>query len=455
MEKVTDQIEAFLLCGGGSRRLGYPKEMLRVDGEPLAAKMVQRLKEAFASVSVVSNRPEFLRYCLDVPVYQDEFRDSGPLAGLHAALAYAVARKCFILACDMPLVHNGLVRFIADRALQSDAPAVIAGAGGRRQPLCGVFDVQLLPLIERHLSESSEKSVNGFVETVGTEVVEVPPRDAGCFRDIDTPEDVAILSEAFEDVEPLPVSSVPVSSGKRDSDIVAEEWPVAVYVNSLKLVTVLCLPTALRELGVGLAAYLGLVRSKDDILAVGVDYRARRVEMELAVGESQIRKAAQLLVTSTCGANVYGPQLPVTEVSERPGQFRVARTHVLECIRGMRAMAPVFSVTGGTHQAAFSDGRSVQMFFEDIGRHNAVDKVVGRALMEGRDLSSGLLVSTGRLSSEMVVKAVRREVPILASRSAVTTNAIRLAGKYGLTLVGFARADRVNVYTEPRRVKDE
>jgi FdhD protein len=95
------------------------------------------------------------------------------------------------------------------------------------------------------------------------------------------------------------------------------------------------------------------------------------------------------------------------------------------------------------------------MLYEDIGRHNAMDKVVGHALIEGVDMSRGALVTTGRLNAEMVVKALRARVPILASRSAVSTHAVELAETYGLTLVGFARGGRLNVYTRPERIEDE
>ena len=118
-------------------------------------------------------------------------------------------------------------------------------------------------------------------------------------------------------------------------------------------------------------------------------------------------------------------------------------------------MGPVFSRSGATHQAAFTDGERVRLFFEDIGRHSAVDKIVGSALLAGMDLSQGALISTGRLSSEMVVKAARQGVGVLASPSAVTTNSVQLARKYGVTLVGFARGGRANVYTLPERVIDE
>jgi len=453
MTDRIDQVEGVLLCGAGGRGLGFPVEMLRVDGAPLAVRMVERLRQVFARVSVVSDRPAFLQYCLDVPIRPYEFEEGGALAGLQSALKQAALGRCFILGCDMPLVHTGIVRQIAARAAQSGRLAVIASAAGKRQPLCGVYDVRLVPLLETALSRQDGTSLDGFLNLVELETVDIGPSEAPCFRRIDAPQDIRILGEVFADVEPLPVSTVAVRSRRLSSDAVMEEWAVAVHVNTLKLVTVMCLPNALRELAVGFAAYLGLVRDCDSIRALQVDYEARRAMLELPVADDEIRRAAMLLVTSTCGANVYGAELPaITE--QEPGELRVTRTHILECIRALRPMGPVFSATGGTHNAAFSDGTGVQLFFEDIGRHNAVDKVIGRAILDGRPLSRGLLVSTGRLSSEMVVKALRQKVPVLAAPSAVTTNAIQMAQARGLTLVGFARGGRVNVYAGADRVED-
>jgi len=454
MRWPAHRCEAFILCGGDSRRMGYPKEMLRVDGEPLAARLLERLREAFERVSLVTSRPAFLRHCVDAPIHTDSFRKAGPLAGLHAGLRAASSPWGFFLACDMPAVHNDLIRSLLQTALATDRPAVVPRAAGRRQPLCAVYSRALLPEIEHRLRDPGDRSVNSFLDAVQPEIVDVPESASVQFRDLDEPDDLHLLRRLYQDVEPLPVAEHALAGGQRTTDAVAEEWPVAVYVNGARLVTVLCLPTALRELGAGLAAYLGLAQDRTDIRRLEPDYHARRVEMELDASDDDIRRATMLLVTSTCGANVYGAQAPSYEGTELPAGFRAARSHILECVRAMRSMAPAFSVTGATHQAAFSDGKQIRLLFEDIGRHNALDKVIGRALLTGADLSRGLIVSTGRLSSEMVVKAVRRRVPILASKSAVTTNAIRLAQKHGLTLVGFARGDRLNVYTGKERVRD-
>ena len=432
--------------------MGFPKEMLRVDGRPLGAVLAERLGELFSSVFVISNSPDFLRHHVDVPVYEDESPGAGPLAGLETGFVRSEGDRCFFLACDMPLVHNGIIRRMVDAASGADARAIVARAEGRVQPLCGVYQQSLLPVVRDRLERRESRSVMEFLETIETDHVDIGPGEAGCFRDLDRPEDLALLEEAFDDVEPLPVWNVDVERSDRKRDSVAEEWPVAVYVNGIRLVTVMCLPSALREQAVGLASYLALVQDSDVIRDISVDYDQKRVHMELDVEDERVRKATQLLITSTCGANVYGSPLTVIEEAGEWTDFRVSGRHVREVARGLRAMSPVFDRTGGTHQAVLTDGDEVRFFFEDIGRHNAVDKVVGRALLEGANMEHAAIVTTGRISSEMVVKAVRAKVPVLASRSAVTSHALRLAQKYGLTLVGFARGRRLNAYSMPERI---
>jgi FdhD protein len=449
---------AVVLCGGESRRLGFPKEMLRVDGAPLAAKLVERLRAAFASVSVISNRPEYLSCFVDAPIYRDDFPGFGPLAGLHAGLKHAPAERSLFLACDMPLAHIDMILALARRATRSPAPAVLARADGRVQPLFGVYSRTLVPGLEQVLARNEDLSVTSFLKGLAVDYVDFAERDAHCLRDIDSPADLALLAEAFSDVEPLPVMTALMTRRGAEGDgrdTVVEEWPVAVYANGTRLATVLSTPTALKELALGFISYLGLVRSIGEVRSADVDYRARRITLELEVENRRIRNAIQQLVTSTCGANVYGSPLPQLEAPADARSFSVRRSHILECIQGLRAMAPVFEKTGCTHQAAWSDGERMRFFFEDIGRHNAVDKIAGAAMLAGRDLSHGALVTTGRLNSEMVIKALRAGTPVLASRSAVTSNAILLAENHGLTLVGFARGGRMNVYTSPERIIDE
>ncbi len=452
-ERVT---EAFLLCGGDSDRMGFPKEMLRVDGMPLAAAMVQRLQTAFDRVALVGNHPDYLRHWVDVPIHTDEYPGLGPMAGIHAGLRQCIGGRAFFLSCDTPLVTPDLMRRVADAAAASPAPTVAVRTPRGPEPLCGVYSTSLIPELEGRLQAQERLGVVRLLDEVGVEWVEVAGRDAQMLRDVDEPKDLWLLKGAFDEVEPLPVRRCPVvrrGGPPLEEDIVVDETPFALHVNGVHLVTVLAMPNAVRELTVGFLAYMGLVGSREDLGALEVDYEAGRISVEAAADESDLRNAVRLQISSTCGASVFGPALPQLAEEAGGSDFQIDASHLLSAMRGLRSMAPVFSRTGATHQAAFTDGERVIHFYEDVGRHNAIDKVIGRALMEGTDLTRGALLATGRLNAEMVVKALRQRVPVAATRSAVTSHALRLAEERGVTVVGFARGGRLNAYTHPDRVR--
>ncbi|NQU75758.1 MAG: formate dehydrogenase accessory sulfurtransferase FdhD, partial [Planctomycetes bacterium] len=125
---------------------------------------------------------------------------------------------------------------------------------------------------------------------------------------------------------------------------------------------------------------------------------------------------------------------------------------VLELAKAFQSRSGLWRETGGVHACALADEREILVFAEDVGRHNAFDKVMGIAAMEGIAVGDKLVLTTGRLSAEIVSKAVACGVPILASRSAVTGLAISLAKRFGMTLVGFMRGGRLNVYSGYERL---
>ena len=112
----------------------------------------------------------------------------------------------------------------------------------------------------------------------------------------------------------------------------------------------------------------------------------------------------------------------------------------------------VFKETGGVHISALCDNKKIIFFNEDIGRHNTVDKIIGKSLEKKISLKNKIILTSGRLSSEMVLKAAKQQIPLIASKSAPTELAVKLAKNLGMTLVGFVRSGRVNVYCGEKRV---
>jgi FdhD protein len=113
---------------------------------------------------------------------------------------------------------------------------------------------------------------------------------------------------------------------------------------------------------------------------------------------------------------------------------------------------PLYQQSGGVHTSALSDGEALIVWAEDVGRHNTLDKIAGKILLQSLTIPHPLVLTTGRISSEMLQKASRLGAPIVISRTAPTSLSIQLAEKGGITLIGYARRDRFNVYTHPQRI---
>lgn len=121
-------------------------------------------------------------------------------------------------------------------------------------------------------------------------------------------------------------------------------------------------------------------------------------------------------------------------------------------LQKFRNSSDLYVQTGGVHSAALTDGREILLFAEDIGRHNAVDKLLGKAFLSGMAMDDKILLSSGRISGEIMTKVVRNRIPVLVSRTAPTCMSITTAADHGVTLIGFARGGRMNIYTHPGNI---
>ncbi len=239
------------------------------------------------------------------------------------------------------------------------------------------------------------------------------------------------------------------SSGQwlRTSCPVPSEMALALYVNGQELVSILCTPTKLTCLVLGFLYSEGVIKGVNEVVGMRVCEEESLADVRLSNKEYAL--PTQRILTSGCGGGVAFR----TGTEKIDSGLSVTPADVLSRMMELQEKAELFRSCGGVHTSALSDARSLLVVAEDIGRHNTLDKIQGECLLTDVSTRDRMLLTTGRISSEMLLKAARMATPIVASRSAPTERAILLARELGITLVGYARGSRLSVYSHEERVQ--
>ncbi len=264
----------------------------------------------------------------------------------------------------------------------------------------------------------------------------------------------------MQEVQILKVDS---SAGiaKPTTDLVAEETPLHIFLNKTHFVTILCTPSCLKEMAVGHMLSEGIIHHSNEIRSVILEEDKQLCRI-LFGPNTDIRKRIELakpfsrLITSSCNPSDYWPFSKLIDRIRLPkaDSSLVAKAGIIsDCVRKLNQAAKTFRKTGGVHVAAIcrTDGALIALA-EDVGRHNAVDKVIGIGATEDVDFKDVFLALSGRLTGDIVLKAARIGLPLVASKSAAMESGIQVAQHCGITLVGFVRGKRLNIYTYPERV---
>ena len=223
---------------------------------------------------------------------------------------------------------------------------------------------------------------------------------------------------------------------------VVKEQPLTVYVNGERFLTLLCSPMQLEALVVGYLWMEKVIGSVDEIRALDVSPIDGRADVTLA---GPVTLPTERILTSGCGGGITF-RIDHRLFPRLESSVRVAPSSLAAQMRALFAAAVHYRASRGIHGAALSDGERLLVVAEDVGRHNAVDKVKGEALLREIPTVDRVLLSTGRISSEMLLKAVRMGVPIIASRTSPTEMAVALAEQLGVTVCGYVRPDSLNLY---------
>lgn len=258
------------------------------------------------------------------------------------------------------------------------------------------------------------------------------------------------------------VGSIPVSVFDREGNRidrpqwVINEQPVTLVLNGREMVTLLCAGHHLEELAVGFFHSDGFIGKLEDLERVSVDEAAGKVEV---VTRKSVPLAERLwekrTVTSGCGkGSMFYYSLDALLSKPVEGGPTATPAKILERVEDLNRLSDTYRHTHGVHNTALATKDEVLLFRDDIGRHNAVDMIVGHVFLQGISLKDKMLITTGRLTSEMLIKAAKVGIPILVSRNTATTLAVELATSMNITLIGYARAGKFIVYAGKDRIDE-
>ncbi len=243
-------------------------------------------------------------------------------------------------------------------------------------------------------------------------------------------------------------------------DQIAAEVPVALTYNKTSHVVMMATPEYLEDFAIGFSLTEGIISAPDDLLATQLIPRENGLEVAMTITEerySRLREQRRNLVGRTgcglCGAESLEQAIrPPPAVNSRVSVDSIA---LQNAVADLEAHQPLQRLTGAVHGAAWCDlAGEIQVLREDAGRHNALDKLIGHLCRSGFDASNGFALISSRASYEMVYKAAAAGIEVLVAVSAPTTLAVDIANRSGITLVGFARPGRHNIYTFEGRIHD-
>lgn len=237
-------------------------------------------------------------------------------------------------------------------------------------------------------------------------------------------------------------------------DLVVYEKPLTLFLNHIELVTMICSPGGYEELGIGFLISEGIIQKQSDISSISCREEEGLLWVETSKPTPQTNNFLRRHMASCCGKGRAGLYFinDFRQLQAVDSDTMFSAEQLLGFIKELENRSKSFRLTGGIHGAALADQSGLLFMFEDIGRHNAVDKVFGKAFLEEVNPGDKCLLLSGRIASEILIKAARNKVAFVLSRSAPTDLTVELAEELAITVVGFARGDRFNIYSHPERV---
>ncbi len=240
-----------------------------------------------------------------------------------------------------------------------------------------------------------------------------------------------------------------VRVGKETAEIderISNDEEIKIIVNKTVIGNFSMSPTYLKEFVIGYLLGEGLITSADDIIDINIEGRTVNVSTDLA--DFDLRR--ELVMSSDCFGGMRG-KVELTKKVE--SDLKVTKEEIFKASKKLKEDSKIWSETGGTHIAALIKNGDI-ITIEDVSRHVAIDKVIGVAALKKIDFSNSFIFSSGRMPGDMIIKVARVGIPLIASKSAPTSSGYMVGQEANVTIIGFVRGGRFNIYTHPERISN-
>ena len=454
------RLAAALLAGGRSTRMGRDKAWLDWCGEPLWQHQLKTLQALPVEQWLISSRLEQELVAPGVTLVPDPAgSDEGPLGGIIRCLSEA-STAVLVLAVDMPHVTNSFLGSTLLGEFDGIRGVVFSGTNGY-EPLVAVYIPAMLPLLQAALEGRRlglQAVIQLAVDAGLMKVIEVRPEHVSFLHNVNTPLDIA--QDKF--TAPAAVTRLHRSGAVESlTDVTAREEPLEIRVEGRNVAVVMRTPGHDRELAAGFLLTEGVVREAGqivDIVKCEGKGKSKGNIVDVLLHDTVVdwdSLTRHVFSASSCG--LCG-KTSIDSVFQRFGPVEgecVVDAGLLWTLPDkVRAAQATFEKTGGLHACAMFDLQgNLLVLREDVGRHNALDKVLGHGLLSGAlPYDRHVLFLSGRVSFEMMQKALAAQVPVVVAISAPSSLAVDFAQASNQTLVGFLRDRTMNVYVHGRRV---
>lgn len=445
-------ISAIILAGGNSTRMKYNKEFIKIGDEFLVHRQIKKLRRIFEEIIVVSNNPEHYKG-LNVRVVGDILEGKTPIIGLHAGLTNSSKKYNYCIACDMPYINIDFIKHMI--SLIDNHDAYVAIHQNYIEPFNAIYSKNIVNTIESFVAKKNlgfqrlVKDLNTYY--IGEKKISFFQQEYDMFKNINSEKDFhGIEPKATSSYQQLKIEKVVNNEIFEMNDKVITEYPLSLHINGKHYSTIMLTPDDIEFMVIGYLHSEYVIKEIDEIKDFKINLEEHRCDV-LIDHEIDTNNQERLNIMSTaCGntklARIEEDKLPKLDFCQT---FSLSK--ITDEVLKFNRESILFKETGGVHSVLllYNDKK---VLFEDIGRHNAVDKVIGYLMKNNIKRNDAFIITSGRISSDILLKAALINISLIVSRSAPTSLAVKLAEKLNVAVIGFARGNKLNIYSHKERI---